>query len=390
VVPVADRADLDRWILSDLQLLIQTARREFEAYNVMAFCLKAEQFVDDRLSNWYVRRNRRRFWKSEQGGDKQAAYQTLYTVLTTLTRLFAPIMPFLSESMYQNLSHGTGSRARETSVHHCDFPKVDDALIDAELSADMEALLRLVSIGSAARNTMKIKRRQPLAEMEIQPADERDRRAVLRFAEQICEELNVKKVTLHEPAQGPLLQYEVKPNPKTLGPKLGARLKEVQGALAAIEPTRLAAMLDSGSAVTLNLPSGEVVLDASDFFKQVKAPEGWTGVAEGGTQVALDVRITEALAQEGMAREVVRHVQELRRSSALEMEDRIELYLGTPSPSLQAAITAHQSYIMAETLTVKWSTQPLGSGAFSIDVKVDGQPLHIELRKVRENIVTIE
>ena len=382
LVPVAERPDLDRWILSDLQLLIQTARKEFEAYNVMAFCLKTEQFVDDRLSNWYVRRNRRRFWKSEQGRDKHAAYQTLYTVLTTLTRLLAPIMPFLSESMYQNLSQGTGFRGRETSVHHCDFPKVDEALIDAELSADMEALLRLVSLGSAARNTMKIKRRQPLAEMKVQPADERDRRAVQRFAEQICEELNVKKVTLHEPSQGPLLQYEVKPNPKALGPKLGARLKEVQSALTAIEPMRLATMLDSGSPVTLNLPSGEVILDAVDFFKQVKAPEGWAGVAEGGTQVALDVRITEALAQEGMAREVVRHVQELRKSSALEMEDRIELYLGTPAPSLQAAIAAHQSYIMAETLTAKWSTQPLGSGAFSIDVKVDGQPLHIELRKI--------
>ena len=139
-VPVADRPDIDRWILSDLQLLIRTARREFEHYNVMAFCLEAEQFIDDRLSNWYIRRNRRRFWKSETGTDKWAAYQTLYTVLTTLVKVFAPIVPFLSEAMYQNLVvQGAGA---ESSVHWCDFPEVDESLVDAQLSADMDALLR--------------------------------------------------------------------------------------------------------------------------------------------------------------------------------------------------------------------------------------------------------
>jgi len=381
-VPVAKRPDLDRWILSDLQLLVQTARKEFEAYNVMAFCLKAEQFIDDRLSNWYVRRNRRRFWKSEKGTDKLAAYQTLYTVLTTLTRLIAPVMPFLAETMHQNLTPRAAD-SRSESVHWCDFPQVDGSLIDAELSADMEALLRLVSIGSAARNTMKIKRRQPLAEMKVQPADERDRRAVERFAEQICEELNVKKVTLHDPARGPLLQYDVKPNPKTLGPKLGPRLKEVQGALAALEPAKLAALLDSGNPVVLNCVSGEVTLEAGDLFKQVKAAEGWTGVGEGGTQVALDVRITETLAQEGMAREIVRHVQDLRKTAKLEMEDRIVLYVGTSSAALQKAIVEHKKYIMNETLAMELSERALGEKASAVDVKIDGQALKVELRKAK-------
>ena len=181
---------------------------------MQAFCLQAEQFVDDRLSNWYVRRNRRRFWKSEKSDDKQAAYQTLYTVLTTLTKLFAPIMPFLAESMFQNLV-GDGS------VHLCAFPQVDEALLDAGLSADMDALLRLVSLGSAARNTVKIKVRQPLAEMKVQSGDERNHRALERFADQICEELNIKKVTLHNAKKQSLLRLELKPNMKTLGPKLG-------------------------------------------------------------------------------------------------------------------------------------------------------------------------
>ena len=225
-VPVTDRPDIDRWILSDLQLLIQTAHEAFETYNVMAFCLEAEEFVDDKLSNWYVRRNRRRFWKSEQGADKLAAYQTLYTVLMTLTKLFAPVMPFLTETMYQNLGRDRRADGRRRASTCATIPRSDESLIDAELSADMDALLRLVSLGSAARNSVKIKVRQPLAELKVQPGNEADRRAVERFADQICEELNVKRVTLHDPASGPLLLAELKPNPKNLGPKLGAQLKD--------------------------------------------------------------------------------------------------------------------------------------------------------------------
>src|SRR5262249_35441653 len=181
--PVRQRPYIYRWILSDLQLLIQTARREYERFNVMPFCNQAEAFVEERLSNWYVRRNRRRFWKSERTADKLAAYQTLYTVLTTLTKLFAPVMPFVTETMHQNLV--AGSDGARTSVHLADFPEVDESLIDAELSADMDALLRLVSLGSAARNVVKMKVRQPLAEMKVQPGDDLDGRAVDRFADQI-------------------------------------------------------------------------------------------------------------------------------------------------------------------------------------------------------------
>jgi isoleucyl-tRNA synthetase len=377
-VPVRERPDIDRWILSDLQLLIQSARREFERFNVMAFCLEAEKFVDEKLSNWYVRRNRRRFWKSEKGADKQAAYQTLYSVLTTLTRLFAPIMPFLAETLHRNLAE---RRQKQVSIHLSDFPMPDETLLDTDLSADMEALLRLVSLGSAARNSVKIKVRQPLAEMRVQPADARDRRAVERFADQLCDELNIKKITLHDPAQGPLLRAELKPNPKTLGPRLGPRLKEVQAALSSALPVAAVEKLQSGQTVELSCPSGPVSLEPGDVFVQLRAPEGWAGVADRGTQVAIDVRITEASAQEGMAREVVRHVQNARRAAGLEMEDRIVLYLHTDSPRLKAAIEAHRDYIAAETLTTQWATAPLGDGAYRVDVKVDGQPLHIELRK---------
>jgi isoleucyl-tRNA synthetase len=381
-VPVHERPDIDRWILSDLQLLIRTAQREFEDYNVMAFCLAAEDFVAEKLSNWYVRRNRRRFWKSEKSRDKLAAYQTLYTVLTTLIRLCAPIIPFMSDVMYQNLERSEEEHTgHPVSVHLRDFPKIDELLIDAELSADMEALLRLVSLGSAARNSVKIKVRQPLAEIKIQPATDPERRAILRFQEQISEELNVKKVSLHEPAQGPLLQYEIKPNLRTLGPKLGERVKEAQKALAAIDSMSIVEKLQTEGSIELLCPSGMVVLDKTDILMDAKAPEGWTGLADHGTQIILDVRITERLACEGIAREIVRHIQELRKKSGLEMEDRIRLYLQTESSNVREAIEAHESYIRGETLAIELTNRPINGDAHKAIIKLQGQTLTIELNK---------
>jgi isoleucyl-tRNA synthetase len=379
-VPVRERHDLDRWILSDLQLLIRKAREEFSRYNVQAMCLEAETFVDERLSNWYVRRNRRRFWKSEEGRDKLAAFQTLHTVLLTLAKLFAPVMPFLSEALYHNLVvQGTGTG---DSVHLCDFPEVDEPLIDGDLSADMDALLRIVSLGSAARNSVKVKRRQPVAEMKVQPGNERERRAVERFADQICDELNVKRLTLHDSAGPPLLRLRVKVNPKTLGPKLGPRLEEARRALAAADQALVAERFQAGEPFALTMAAGVFLLEADDLIVEAEPPENWAGASDRGTQVVIDTRITPALAGEGRAREVVRQVQELRKKSGLEMEDRIALHLQTEAPALQQAIAAHRDYICAETLAIEWATQSLDGQAHRTSVKVDGQPLVIELRKV--------
>jgi len=372
------RPDIDRWILSDLQLLVRKAHEDFASFNVQAFCLEAEKFVDDRLSNWYVRRNRRRFWKSEQGADKLSAYQTLYTVLETLTKLFAPLMPFLTEQMYQNLVVANARTQVPASVHHCEYPHEDKDLVDEQLSADMDALLRLVSLASATRNSVKIKVRQPLAELKVHPASDADRRAVERFADQICDELNIKKVTLHE---GQLLQYEVKGNPKTLGPKVGAHLKEVQAAIARLDPAEVTRKVQASEGIDVTIASGVVTLDATDVTVQVRAVEGWAGLADRGTELALDIRITEPLELEGLAREIIRQVQNARKDSGLEMEDRIELYQETSDEKLSKAGAAHRNYIAAETLVARWSEKPLGAGAFRVDVKIDGKPLRIELKK---------
>lgn len=380
-VPVAERPDLDRWILSDLQLLVQSGRRELENFNAMGFCLAAETYVAEKLSNWYVRRNRRRFWKSEKTRDKLAAYQTLYTVLTTLARLIAPIMPFLAESMYQNLAAGERAAERAVSVHVCDFPGPDEALIDSRLSADMEALLRLVWLGLSARNAVKIKVRQPLAEIKILPANDAERNAITRFADQFAEELNVKNITLHDPADGPLLRYDIKPNLKTLGPKFGATLKEVQAALAALDPAAVAVKIQAGENLEIQAGGALVVLSQSDLVIQTKAANGWSGLAEGRTQVVLDIRITEDLACEGTAREMVRHIQELRKNSGLEIEDRIRLGVETDSAAVGRALEAHRDYICGETLAVELGAGPLDGASHRATFKLEGQAVNIELAK---------
>lgn len=375
-IPIEQRPDIDRWLLSDLQLLIIAARREYERFNIMSFCMEAEDFVDSRLSNWYIRRNRRRFWKSEQGADKQAAYQTLYTVLTTLAKLLAPAMPFLTESMHQNLA---ADNARMPSIHLCDFPVADESLIDEDLSAEMNALLRIVSLGSAARNSVKLKVRQPLARMVVRPGSKHEFNAVNRFATQICDELNIKTVTIAEPAAA-LLDFDPQLDRRTLGAKLGPAFGEAERALQAMQPAAVWEKLQSNQAVELSLAGGTVAIEPSEITARWKAADGCAGIADGATQVLIDIRITEELAREGMAREAVRHIQELRKKSGLEPEDRIELFLRADSATLAAALQAHREYISNETLSVRWVLEPL-NGAKAAEVKIDGQVLRIELLK---------
>ena len=371
-VPVKDRPDLDRWILSDLQKLIQTARAAFEGYDVMSFCLEAERFVDAKLSNWYVRRSKRRFWKGEQGADKLAAYQTLYTVLTTLAKLFAPVMPFLSETMYQNLK----TVGEPESVHLCAFPTADEGLIDERLSADMDALLQLVSLGLAARNAGKRKVRQPLAELVV--AGDAAGRAAERFADLLRDELNVRKVTAHDKAAGPLLRTVAKPNLKTLGQKYGGRLPEVKAALeAALRPNAAGRVEIPAEVQTVN---GPVAVEKDDLWVERQAPDGWAGAADGDVEVMVDVRLTEELALAGMAREVVRHVQELRKTAGLNIEDRIVLHLGTDGAELKKAIETHRDTIGAETLTARWAESADGL-PHRATAKIEGQTLEIALAK---------
>jgi isoleucyl-tRNA synthetase len=389
-VPVKERPDIDRWIISDLQLLVKKAHAAFQSYDVMSFCLEAEKFVDDKLSNWYIRRNRRRFWKGEQGADKLAAYQTLYTVLTMLTKLFAPAIPFLAETVWQNLRMAND----EESVHLCEYPVADESLIDAELSEDMDALLRLVSLGGAARNMAKIKVRQPLEELKVQAGSPVEERALRKLADQLSEELNVKRVTPHQRSSGQLLELVVKANMKSLGSKCAGRIQQIKNAIE--KPSEYSdaifSLIDgSEEEVEIVFSDGSVTIDRNDLIISPQVKPGWIGLLDraprinkrimGMTEIALDTRITPELAREGMARDIVRQVQDQRKIAGLEMEDRIILFLGTDSPKLKEAIETHRATIAAETLTQQWADTPL-AGAHSATVKIDGQALTIALKKV--------
>ena len=378
-VPVAERPDIDRWILSDLQLLTRTARAAFERFDVMAFCLAAEEFVDAKLSNWYIRVNRDRFWSNDANlndagrRDKLAAYQTLHTVLLDLCRLCAPVVPFVTEVMWKNLAVG-----RTESVHLADYPAADEARVDATLSQDMDAVLRIVSLGGAARNAAKQKVRQPLAELRVAPGSDADRRAVERFPGLITDELNVKRVTLHAAAE-PMLTASAKLNKKTAAAKLGPLLKDAEAALDKLDGAAVDAALSAG---TFTLAG--VALERPDITIGYLAPAGWFGVVDRGTQVMIDAQLTPELKAEGLARDVVRLVQDARKDAGLDVADKIELYLGADADPLKAAIAAHRDYLAGEVQATRWSDAPLAGAFYSPPEprKVDGQPLTIALRKV--------
>jgi isoleucyl-tRNA synthetase len=371
-VPVRERPAVDRWILSDLQELIATARGSFEQYHVMNFALEAERFIDDKLSNWYVRVNRPRFWSKnaelDAAGlqDKLSAYQTLYRVLLDLCKLLAPCVPFVAETMWRKLN-----LAGPASVHLADYPEPDDSLRDAGLAAEMDAVLRIVSLGGAARNIAKQKVRQPLAELVVQSGNDSDRRAVEQYADLIRDELNIKSVRLHA-AEKPLLSAAAKLNMKTAGAKIGANRAAVQAALQAADAVALKAQLRGGP-----VEIGGVVLDSGDISVEFTAEPGWAGVEEKGTMVSLDGRVTELLKREGLARDTIRLVQEARKAAGLELADKIVLHLGCTG-ELAAAVAEHRTAIASAVQATAWSDVAEGSVSQNT---VDGQPLTVALRK---------
>jgi isoleucyl-tRNA synthetase len=275
--------------------------------------------------------------------------------------------------MYQNLKLETDPE----SVHLCAFPQPNPEWVDAELSADTNSLLDLVSLGSAARNEAKIKVRQPLAELKVKTAREAEQRAVRRFPDQIAEELNLKSVTLVDADAKNFLRAEAKLNMKTAASKIGPKLNEVRKELASLDPSELNQQLALGP-----VEIAGVVLEKGDVLVEYKAEEGFIGVEDGGTQAKLDIRITQELRLEGMAREVIRRVQDLRKNSGLEMEDRIALYVKAGGKNLPQAVTVHRDYIAAETLTEKWADAPIDGKQGEDKAKIEGDEVVIELKRI--------
>ena len=362
------RASMDTWILARLQQLSNIMRASLDAYQSRPAALAVESFLDD-LSNWYVRRNRARFWDSGMSPDKRAAYDTLYTVLTTLCKLVAPITPYVAEAIWRNLAPAD---THKPSVHHQDYPAAH------ALSADDEALLRgtalartVVNLGHSVRSQSKLKVRQPLAAARI-VADPAAQAVILTQREAICDELNVKSIEFAVNEEE-LVSYKILPDLKKLGKKLGQDMQRVRAALAELPPSVVAAQVRAGQPVT----AGGVALLADEIIVQAQPRPGLVVAGQDGIVVALDTVLTDALLAEGLAREVVRRINDARKAAGFDISDRIAThYLATPK--LDAAILAFADYIKSETLSETLQTGDAADAHTSSD-EFDGEKLTIGL-----------
>ncbi|MGI8587478.1 MAG: isoleucine--tRNA ligase [Chloroflexia bacterium] len=383
-VPPAARSELDRWVLSRLNKLVRDSRRNLDGFDSASVTRDVESFVSD-LSNWYVRRSRRRFWKSEDDSDKRAAYWTLYEVLTTLTRLMAPIVPFLAEHLYRNLVASVDPSQPE-SVHLTPYPVADESLIDEALIADVDLVERVVELGRAARARTRLKVRQPLREIMVHVRNDEEADALRTHTDQVLDELNIKRLSLVEdPAE--LVSYVVKPNLPVLGPKLGKRLGAARAALASLDPAEVAARVAAGEAISLGPDEdGEPVLLAPDeLLVETRQREGFVVAQDKGLVVALDTELTEDLRQEGAARDLVRLVNDLRKTAGFSISDRISTTAEFPadapgSARVEVAFARFADYIKQETLSTELSTSTVEGTAPTGTATLDGVPIKLWLK----------
>ncbi|WP_322489515.1 isoleucine--tRNA ligase [Chloroflexus sp.] len=363
----AELQPIDRWALAALNQLVQKATDAFEEYDVYTAANAIEHFVDE-LSNWYVRRNRRRFWKSESDADKEAAYQTLYTCLVTMAKLAAPFTPFVSEAIYRNLVAEHDAAAPE-SVHLAHWPQVDRALLDEQLVADTEALLTAVSLGRAARKQANLKVRQPLSELWLRTSTPALLNGVRRFEAELRDELNVKVVRYLD-ANSAVVEYRLKPNLRLVGKKFGKLVPALTAALRDLsgEAARAAAQaVEAGQPVRLSVDGQEIELLAEEVLVESSAPAGYAVAEADGMLVALNTTVTEELRLEGAARDLVRYIQDARKSAGLAISDRIRLFLSSADEAelLAATLAQHGEYIQNETLAVELTVSAPPAGAYT-------------------------
>ncbi|MBE7469600.1 MAG: isoleucine--tRNA ligase [Anaerolineales bacterium] len=370
------RSLLDRWIIARLNEVIAKVTASLENYDAYTATNAIQDLIED-LTNWYVRRSRRRFWKSEHDTDKDAAYATLYHVLTTLTRLLAPFTPFVTEVMYQNLVRGVDSSAPE-SVHHTSWPEADEAALDQSLLDQMDLARRIASLGLSARGSANIKVRQPLARalahvgqaVSLSP----------ELAAIVVDELNVKTLDFVAEA-GELVNYKVLPNLKLLGPKLGKELPAVRQAIEAANPAELAAKVQAGEAVTFIIDGQPIELTADELLIQTQPAEGLAVAADKLITVGVDVVISDELAAEGLARELVRRIQNMRKDAGFDIADKIAIYYQAEG-SVHHVFHDWADYIKAETLAVEIDHQLIPEAAFQRKERVDGLDVMVGVKRV--------
>jgi isoleucyl-tRNA synthetase len=348
-LPVAERSELDRWILSELQQTIRTVTEGLEQYDSERPGLAVQDFLED-LSNWYLRRSRERFWKAEMDNDKLGAYLTLYECLTTLVKLLAPFMPFLTEELYQNLVRSVDEQA-PVSVHLCDWPQVNEVLIDEQLTRETHLVMRVVGLGRSAREKAQIKVRQPLNALYVRLPNVAEEEALMRLQNQVLEELNIKHLYLME-KESDMLAYSLKPQVKVLGPKYGPLVQKILAAFKSMNAhaaQEAAKLLSETGTLTFTIDGQQVVLNADEVEVVATARPGFVAAEEHGYVVALETTITPELREEGIVRDLTHYIQDMRKKAGLNIEDHITLTLYT-SEELAAILERYRKSVQEETL----------------------------------------
>ncbi|MGH1520317.1 isoleucine--tRNA ligase [Chryseobacterium sp. JK1] len=344
---VENRPEIDRWILSELNLLIKEVKAFYEDYEPTRVARVINTFVNDNLSNWYVRLCRRRFWKGDYSEDKISAYQTLYTCLETVAKLSAPIAPFFMDQLYQDLNKVTGKETAE-SIHLTDFPVADESLIDTDLVEKTHLAQTITSLVLSIRRAESLKVRQPLQRVLIPVLDKKTEEQISAVSELIKQEVNVKEIQLINAEEASdLIVKQIKPNFKALGPKLGKDMKVVGAEIANLSAEQISALEKEGK---LDIQGYEITLD--DVEISTKDIPGWTVTSDGKTTVALDLTLTDELKSEGIAREFINRIQNLRKDKDFELTDRINISIEENSPFIED-IKKNEEYISSEVLSSK-------------------------------------
>lgn len=345
-VALEDRPEIDRWVLSELHTLIAKVDDFYTDYEPTKATRAISDFVQENLSNWFVRLSRRRFWKGDYSPDKISAYQTLYTCLKTIAKLGAPVAPFYMDKLYKDLNAVTGKEISE-SVHLSDFPVSDSAFIDPELERKMQKAQTISSLVLSLRAKEKIKVRQPLQRIMIPILDKKQGEEILAVQELIKSEVNVKEVELIDDASG-ILVKTIKPNFKTLGPRFGKDMKQIAAQINTLNAQDIAKIENDGE-ITLDINGKSVTLTAKDVEITSQDIEGWLVASSGSITVALDVTLNESLKNEGVARELVNRIQNLRKDSGFEVTDKIDIQLQHDG-KVEQAVAQNMEYIKMKRL----------------------------------------
>ena len=367
---------LDQWILARLNQVISQVTQNFEDSDAYNATLAFESLLDD-LSNWYVRRSRRRYWKSEQDSDKDHAYTTLWHILLKMTRALAPILPFITETMYQNLVRCVFPESYE-SIHHTDWPETDRTVINEKLIYQMDLARRIASLGLSARNNANLKVRQPLAKVLVHV---REGSAELpnELVEIVADELNVKTLETMTDLDA-VVRYKILPNNKLLGPRFGPNFRKVSDFLQGLDPYQVAAKVAAGEPVTFELNDETIALTGEEILVNTESAEGLAVAADKLVTVAVDTTLTPELRAEGLAREIVRRIQTQRKNADFNIEDRIKTWY-VAADEVARIITDWSEYIQAETLTTEFIPGEPPADAFVEKHRVEGKEIMIGLKR---------